>query len=262
MKKVTIEFFALIILFFGLLFILNSINWMKLFHVEKVTKETETKLGEICWKTFSNDDEVIKNNEVLITIDSLLSKICKSNAIDYKKIKIHVVKNDEINAFALPGNHLIIYTGLIKAVKNESELSGVICHEIAHIESDHVMKKLISEIGLTAIITATNTNTSGEVLKKIAKTLSASAYSRNLETEADLKAADYLIKAQLDPLSFANFFNEIDSIPNKKILQWINSHPDSKERTLAIKKYVATKKLIYTPILSKSSFNKMQSILK
>ena len=61
----------------------------------------------------------------------------------------------EVNAFALPNGHLVIYSGLILNSDNQEQFSGVICHEIAHIRLKHVIKKLIKELGFSVIISMT-----------------------------------------------------------------------------------------------------------
>ncbi|MCX8473257.1 MAG: M48 family metalloprotease, partial [Sediminibacterium sp.] len=97
---------------------------------------------------FKKTEEENKNTHVVNSIDSIVTHICKSNKIDRETIIVHVLNKDEINAFALPNGHLIIYSGLIHNSDNQEELTGVISHEIAHIELNHVMKKLVKEIGL------------------------------------------------------------------------------------------------------------------
>jgi predicted Zn-dependent protease len=248
MKKLFFQLLLLASLFIGLWYGLNAIDWMKIFHVKKMTSETEKKLGELCWKTFKKEETEIDNKRINRMLDSILNRICESNHFDRNSIKLHIVKSEEINAFALPGNHLVVYSGLISAAENESEIAGVISHELAHMQSNHVMKKMMNEVGLTAIISITSSGTGGEIIKKAAKTLSSSAYSRSLETEADEKGTDYLMKASFDPSAYADFFTKIDSLQSIQIPDWISSHPDSKERASHIKQYVKGKNNKYIPV--------------
>ena len=96
-----------------------------------------------------------------------MSKVCRANSIDRGKIKVHVLENSEVNAFALPAGHLVIYSGLIDDAGSAEELSGVICHELAHITEKHVMKSLAKELGLSVLISAT-TGEGSDVAGKIA----------------------------------------------------------------------------------------------
>ncbi len=111
MKKVIIQGAITILLFFGTWYALTQIDWVKVFKVQKVTDKTEQKLGELFWEVFKKTEEENKNTHVVNSIDSIVTHICKSNKIDRETIIVHVLKKDEINAFALPNGHLIIYSG-------------------------------------------------------------------------------------------------------------------------------------------------------
>ncbi|MCA6433919.1 MAG: M48 family metallopeptidase, partial [Cytophagales bacterium] len=203
MRKTIIQGSITVLLFFGTWFALTQIDWVKVFNVQKVTDKTEQKLGELFWEVFKKTENESTKAPVVNAIDSIVTHICTSNAIDRKKVKVHVLNKDEVNAFALPNGHLIVYTGLIVNSDSQEELTGVICHELAHIELNHVMKKLVKEIGLSVLISMTTGNGGPEVIKQAAKMLSSSAFDRGLEKEADIKAVDYLIQAKVNPELFA-----------------------------------------------------------
>jgi beta-barrel assembly-enhancing protease len=264
MKRAAIELLILVALFFTTWFVLSSINWVSIFKVEQVSKTTEEKLGELYWKLFRQTEKEIHSPTVNKAIDSLVTHLCKHNSIDRSQIKLHVLHKEEINAFTLPDNYLVVYTGLIKSSGNEAELLGVLSHEIAHMEKNHVMKKLIKEVGLSVLISMTTGNSSGEVIRNTAKLLSSSAYDRELEREADLAAVDYLIEADIDPEPFANFLyrlsTEEGNLPNQVF--WISTHPDSKERAERIIAYLKNKTMTKKSVLSLSSWKNLKDKLE
>ena len=175
-----------------------------------------------------------------------------------------MLNKDEINAFALPNWHLIIYSGLIHNSDNQEEFTGVISHEIAHIELNHVMKKLVKEIGLSVLISMTTGNGGAEIIKETAKMLSSSAFDRNLEKEADIKAVDYLTTAKVNTEPFANFLYKLSDKEHEapKYLTWISTHPDSRERAAYIVEYNKDKLTDYKPILSNETWEKFKVKLK
>ena len=264
MKKPIIQGLITILLFFGTWYTLTQIDWMKIFKVQQVTDKTEQKLGELFWEVFKKSEKEIKNTHVVNSVDSIVTHICKANKIDRSKLKIHVLDKDDINAFALPNGHLIIYSGLILDSDNQEELAGVICHEIAHIELNHVMKKLVKEIGLSVLISMTTGNSGAEVIKETAKMLSSSAFDRSLEKEADIKAVDYLVNANINPEPFANFLYKLSDTEHEaiKYLTWISTHPDSQDRAEYIIKYSKGKETEYKPILSNETWDKLKAALK
>jgi beta-barrel assembly-enhancing protease len=264
MKKIIIEIAITIFLFFGTWFALSQIDWVRVFKIQEVTDKTEQKLGELFWDYFQNSEKVNKNIHVRNSIDSIVNHICKANKIDREKLKIHILNKDDINAFALPNGHILIYSGLILNSDNHEELTGVICHEIAHIELDHVMKKLIKEIGLSVLISMTTGSGGSDMVKDAAKILSSTAFDRSLEREADIKAVDYMIAAKVDPGPLANFLYKLAEKEHEatKYLRWISTHPDTKERAEYIIEYSNSKQGEYTPILSDATWEKLKDELK
>lgn len=236
MKKILLELLLSVILIAVVWFGLSRVDWMKLLDIEQATQNTEEKIGDLFWKLLKNSETEISSDSIVAPVDSMLTRICTANSIDRKKVKLHLLRKDEINAFALPNNHLVIYSGLIAACENEAELYGVISHELAHMEKNHVMNKLVKKVGLSVLISMSTGNGNAEVIKETLKHLSSTAYDRSLETEADLTAADYLIKAGIDPEPFANFLyrlsDETKNLPSQ--IYWISTHPESKERAKKI----------------------------
>ena len=110
----------------------------------------------------------------------------------------------------------------------------------------------------------TTGNSGAEVIKETAKMLSSSAFDRSLEKEADIKAVDYLINANVNPEPFADFLYKLSDSEHEatKYLTWISTHPDSKERAGYIIEYSKDKETEYKPILSNETWDKLKAALK
>jgi len=265
MRKTLIQGVITILLFFGTWFVLKQIDWVKVFNVQKVTNKTEQKLGELLWAVFSKNEKENTSVYVVNSLDSIVTFICKANNIERLSKKVHILDNEDINAFALPNEQLIIFSGLILNSENQEELIGVICHEIAHTELNHVMKKLVKEIGLSVLLSMSAGNAGSEIIKETAKILSSSAYDRTLEKEADIKAVEYMVRAKINPEPFANFLYRQSAVGNNSPtdLTWISTHPDSKERAEYIIVHFKQSKLTdFKPILNKRTWEKLKDELK
>jgi len=232
MKKILTELVVTMVVIFAVWLGLSQLDWMKLFNIRQNTQNTEEKIGDLFWKMLKNTETEITSDSIVAPVDSILTRICSANSIDRKKIKLHLLRKDEINAFALPGNHLVVLSGLIAACENEAELYGVIGHELAHMEKNHVMNKLVKEVGLSVLISMSTGNGNSEAIKSAIRKISSSTYDRKLETEADLTAVDYLEKTGINPEPFASFLyrlaDQTKNLPSQ--IYWISSHPESKER--------------------------------
>lgn len=143
-------------------------------------------------------------------------------------LRVKVLRTDEINAFALPGGFLYINSGLIQKAENESELAGVLAHEIAHVTARHsarlMTRATIASIIYQAAQVAALIFTGGVATVGIyyalqygfyglglALSLTLLGVSRAFEVEADQLGAQYLWKAGYDPKGFISFFDKMAS---------------------------------------------------
>jgi predicted Zn-dependent protease len=239
MKKLIVLLLFIVLAFGGCIYVISLFNWKKTFGIEKVTTDLDQKLGDVFWESYSADMVEVKDDKVILPIIKMVDQLCSENGIKSSSIKVHVVNNKEINAFAMPGRHLVVHTGLIDFADHEDEIAGVIAHEIAHIESGHVVKKLGKEIGLSILMNLTLGDIGGEVVRNALSTITSTAYDRSLEKEADLKAVDYMIAAKMNPTYLASFLEKLDKqSQTPEVLQWVSTHPDSKERVSYINQKV------------------------
>ncbi|MCF8320039.1 MAG: M48 family metallopeptidase [Flavobacterium sp.] len=262
-KKIILPGLLIIIAFFGLFYGLSQIDWVTEFHVKQVRSSSENKIGDLIWDEISSTENIITNDSISKTLDKLIDPICKNNKIERDSLKVHIVEKGEINAFALPNNHLVVYTGLITECKNQEALQGVLGHEIAHIENNHVMKKLSKEIGLSVLLSASTGGKGSVVVKEILKSLSSSAYDRTLEKEADMVSVDYLLNANINPEPFADFMFELAQQKDlSDSLYWVSSHPESEERAKYILDYLKGKKYKTEATLSSTAWENYKKLIK
>lgn len=233
--KILTQLAILLVAFFAVWYGLSQIDFVKEDEVRDFAKINEQKLGELILETITATNESIKNEKINAVIDSIKARICRTKTIDCQKIKIHIIRNEEINAFALPDNHMVIYTGLIAYADHPEEVAGVMAHEIGHMEKNHVMKKLMKEIGLEMLFALAGGDAGFEIARETGKTLSSSAFDRSSEREADDYAVETLALVNIDPQHLSNFFFRLSQKHNMpEEFAWISTHPDSKERAADI----------------------------
>lgn len=264
MKKAFLQAVVFAALFFAAWYALSRIDWVKIFGIEHLSSKTEEQVGDVLWDAFSQSEDEITDTQITLPVDTILTRLCKANGINRSEIKLHVIKSDQINAFAFPNKHMVVFTALINDCKNESELAGVMAHELAHIQKKHVTQKLIKEVGLTTLVSITSGNAGGAIIKRMLKTLSSTAYDRKLETEADLTAVDYLVKAKINPEDFAGFLDRLaDNEPEiVSDMTWMSTHPDSRKRAQKILELSETKPHESTFILTTETWQKVKELVK
>jgi predicted Zn-dependent protease len=245
--KLFFEFAAIVLAFFAVWFVLRQINFVSEDDLKKFSKASERKLSELILETIEDRHSDFDQRKIKSYIDSIGYRVCVKNDIPFDSIKIHIIYNGEVNAFALPDRNMVIYTGLIENAKSAEEVAGVMAHEIGHMEKDHVMKKLAKEIGISMLFVIVGGSENLEVLNEAGRTLSSTAFDRSQEREADAFAVDALAKAEIDTEPFGNFLFRLSmgkgDIPEELI--WISTHPDSKERAAEV--FKRKKEFTYTP---------------
>ncbi len=261
MKKSLLQGLLLLSGFLVLLFLSFQVDWMNVFGVNAKRDKTQEKLGALIWESMEQSGDVIADPQILAAVDSILTRICDRNGIERSELKLHLLQKDRVNAMALPDGHLVVYSGLINETSSPEELAGIIAHEVAHIEENHVMKKLVKEIGLSVLVGAAGGSAGGEVAKTAANTLSSSAFSRDYEKEADIRAVDYMIKAKIDPRPLADFMYKLslddpDFLDN---LAWISSHPMSEDRALYLLEYIGSKPADFEGVIDDEAWQALKT---
>lgn len=149
-------------------------------------------------------------------------------------------KDDVLNAFAVPGGTVFVYTGLINYLENDQQLAGVLAHEISHIDLRHSTKQLTKAYGvdfLTQLVTSYTGSAVLQTAASVTNSLAQLSFSRADEYEADATAVAILAAAQYDPYQTAGFFQKmINDNSSGATIEWLSSHPSDQNRISAIQK--------------------------
>jgi beta-barrel assembly-enhancing protease len=263
MNKVFFQLLAFIILFFGIWFLLSRIDFTNAIDFKKLSKTNEEKLGKMVIDYLKKTNENIENDSLKDYLNQIKNRVCVYNDIDTGKIQIYIFQNSDVNAFALPGNNIVVYSGMIGYCKKPEELCSVLAHEIAHLENKHIVKKLSKEVGIAVLVTIAGGDAGAEMLKELVRVVSSTAFDRNMEREADATAVKFLSKAHIDPNNLANLMFRLaqkTDVPNK--FEWISTHPSSKDRAAEILKLRKNYSFTVKPLLSDSVWIACQEMVK
>jgi len=162
---------------------------------------------------------------------------------------IKVIDSDEVNAFALPGGFFYVNSGLILRAQEESELAGVMAHEIAHVAARHGTKQAtkgdIAQIASIPAMIFIPYSWAGYAMYQglnFAIPMTFLKFSRDAEREADFLGLQYMYKAGYDPNSYVTFFERIQADEKRRpgtIGKAFSTHPPSTERIENTQKEIA-----------------------
>ncbi len=150
------------------------------------------------------------------------------------KLRLHLVKDEQINAFAMPGGHIVVYTGILDKMQEPGELAALLAHEGTHVEKRHSTRGIARDLSgslFLSLLFGDMGGLAGAVAQK-GDELKGLGYSRDLETEADTIGLRRMHANGVDPQGMVKLLEllerEAEDMPEGA--SFLSSHPLTKER--------------------------------
>lgn len=231
--------FALII--FGLIGLtyFYAIPWVGEKAVAIVPESYDNTLGE----------SFRENNMLFSQVDTTKTKSLNAFAKELqlnnsKPLRFIFVKEDIVNAFALPDGTIVVYSGIVDKMKDYDELVALLGHESSHVNNRHGMKMLCRNLSGYLFISAILGDANGvmAIIGDNVNSLQSLSFSRKFEQEADLEGFKIMTQNQVNPKGMSALFDRLKSKNNLSLPQFLSSHPITEERIKFSNKLIAEKK--------------------
>ncbi|HKQ82242.1 MAG TPA: M48 family metalloprotease [Steroidobacteraceae bacterium] len=221
-----------------------------------LTPEEEYKIGRMIVRGLRDSDLILEDPEVTEYLRDIGHRLASEANEGTQKFDFFPVREPDINAFALPGGFIGVNSGLILATKNESELAGVMAHEVAHVTQRHIARGLVSQnrsslVSTAAMLAAILLGAAGgggdAAMAGIAAAQSVAiqnqiSFTRANETEADRVAVNVLARAGFDPEGMPAFFETMSrraGVSEAQIPEMLRTHPVTSTRIAETKERAA-----------------------
>lgn len=217
-----------------------KMNW---FSIEK-----EIALGKSLAQEVERSSKLIDDPVVTEYVNRVGQNLVRNS--DAKvPFTIKVIDSDEVNAFALPGGFFYVNSGLILRAQEESELAGVMAHEISHVTARHgtcqaTKGELTQLLSIPAMIFIPYSWAGYAMYQglNLAIPLTFLKFSRDAEREADFLGVQYMYKSGYDPNAYVTFFERIQADEKRRpgtIPKAFSTHPPTPERIGNTQKEIA-----------------------
>jgi Zn-dependent protease with chaperone function len=212
----------------GLLFYFFLVPFIAEQMATVVSKKTERQLGDGIYDSMKSTQ--VEDTAASNRINDFFAAMKVET--DYV-IRIAVVKDETVNAFALPGGRLVVYTGLLESMESYPELAALLGHEFTHVERQHATRTIFRSMGanlFVGLLFGKGSSLANLVVGQ-ANQLRTLSYSRKLEKEADLEGLRLLKERKIDPAGFDQLFKHLkEASPATAVPEMISSHPDTDNR--------------------------------
>ena len=180
------------------------------------------------------------NEEVYRYIRNITTKLLNTGKVAYATEfawQVKIINDDKtLNAFAVPGGYLYVYTGLIKYLDTEDELAGVMGHEIAHAAQRHSTQQMTKIYGIDAIRQILTGNKDADAFGQLALGLVSFKFSRKHEADRDAYSVTYLCPTYYHAAGAAGFFEKLQAEgEGGRPPEFLSTHPDPGNRVNDIK---------------------------
>ncbi|AWL11115.1 Metalloendopeptidase OMA1, mitochondrial [Saliniradius amylolyticus] len=160
--------------------------------------------------------------------------------------EVVVFDEPQVNAFALPGGKIGVYTGLLNVAENQHQLAAVIGHEVGHVIAEHGNERMSNSaligIGMQAtqqILQANEVGNSNMIMAALGISIKGFVelpFSRTHETEADVIGLQLMAKAGFDPRQSVNLWQNMDKAGGQRSPEWLSTHPAPSSRIEKLQK--------------------------
>jgi beta-barrel assembly-enhancing protease len=203
-----------------------------------ISIEEEWQLGKQLATDISRQVKI--NNDPVVNgyVRELGQRLVAQSPAPFNQLpwNFYVVDDPSINAFAVPGGHVYVHTGLIAHSDNAAELAGVMAHEISHVTARHSTEQLSRQYGLSILAGIALGQNPGQLTQIAAQIVAGGAlarFSREAEREADELGIQAMAAAGYNPIGMATMFEELMENRQRqpgRVEQFFSTHPLTEER--------------------------------
>lgn len=201
-----------------------------------ISIEEEWQLGARLARDIEQQMPMVRDPQALAYVNRVGRQMVAQTNMANLPFEFHIVNDPSVNAFAIPGGHVYVHTGLIAAADNASELAGVIAHEVSHITARHATEQLSRQYGisiLASLVLGQNPAAYQQILAQILAAGALARYSRAAEEEADRLGLQAMHAAGYNPQGMVTMFEELLARQQRQpgaVERFFSSHPLTQDR--------------------------------
>ncbi|MBX3237558.1 MAG: M48 family metallopeptidase [Nitrospiraceae bacterium] len=198
----------------------------------------EESLGQQVVDRIAPIDQQCLDPERLEKLSQIVRKLGDTVPGAPYRIRLYVVDDPSINAFAAPGGHVLLLRGLLERTESPEQLAGVLAHELQHVYHRHTTRAILEQTAGTLLLTAVSGDFSGGMAWGLegARAVGTLHYSRSHESEADVEGIKMMQAARLDSNAMIAFYGimQRESKDHDGSFAFLETHPEMAQRIVTL----------------------------
>lgn len=206
--------------------------------------DDEWRLGRELSARVEREKDIHRDPEVERLIDELGHELVQHGRFASREWNFHVIREDTVNAFNIPGGHVYVHDALVLAAGDAAEFMAVLAHETAHGTRRHGTQQVTAAYGLSVIVDMAFGRNPSAVEGLAANVLAGGIladYSREMEREADAEGLRLMVAAGYDPEGMVRFFSRLLELRQRRpneIERFLGSHPLTESRIADVRQRI------------------------
>jgi beta-barrel assembly-enhancing protease len=210
-----------------------------------ISVEDETRMGKEMSVDVEREHPLLNDGQVQRYVRDLGGRLARYVPNTGIPLTVKVVRDDEVNAFTIPGGYIYVNSGLIKRLDTEAELAGVIAHEMSHAVNRDGTKQLTRMYGISFflnLVLGSNAPQWQQIAGDLFSTVGLLAYGRTAETEADKGAVRISRAAGYNPTGYLDFLKKLQAMEQSQpnlLTELFSTHPETSGRIGTVEREIA-----------------------
>jgi len=212
-----------------------------------VNQSQMAQLASSAWTDLKKEQKISTNSKYTSRVNRVAPRIIQAAGHNPAEWEVQVFESDQLNAFALPGGKIGIYTGILDIMENDAQIAAVLGHEVAHVNFNHSGERYSQAAATQGALSAGSAVVGGSQTGAVALQVFGIAaqggvllpYSRKHELEADKFGVRYMHRAGYDANEALRFWEKMAASKSGQPPEFLSTHPSDATRIAQLKREIA-----------------------
>jgi metalloendopeptidase OMA1, mitochondrial len=196
----------------------------------------DVKLGTEAYQQVLAEAKLVTSGPKLEMVRRVMTRLAAVSDDKGFAWEVNLIQDDQtVNAFALPGGKMAVYTGILPVCQDETGLAVVMGHEIGHVVAQHGTERMTSTLGIDTVLSWVNIGDYAGLAQQGLDLLVNKPFGRSQESEADEIGLEYMARAGYDPREAVAFWERMEKLTGSSGPEFLSTHPSHETRVQHLK---------------------------